>query len=56
MTDELDAIPWHLIGHAYGYATDTPQHLRNLTHPDPEVIQQSHSALSGLPLVQPLVS
>lgn len=47
MSDELDYIPWSTIEHAYGYATDTPEHLRNLISPDPLVIQQAHSALSA---------
>ncbi|MCA0354406.1 MAG: hypothetical protein LCH85_20635 [Chloroflexi bacterium] len=56
MTDELDAIPWHLIGHAYGYATDTPQHLRNLTSPDPEVAEAAHWTLSTTIVHQEWVS
>ncbi|XSG77259.1 hypothetical protein ACP8Y2_09645 [Herpetosiphon llansteffanensis] len=47
MTDDLDQIPWHTLSHAYGVATDTPQHLRNLIHPDPMVSNQAHSALSA---------
>ncbi len=47
MTDDLDQIPWSTIYHAYGYATDTPQHLRNLTHSDLVVVEAAHSALSA---------
>lgn len=46
MSNDLDLIPWHTLSHAYGAATDTPQHLRNLTNPDPVVSKQAHSALS----------
>ncbi|MFD3166564.1 hypothetical protein [Herpetosiphon sp. NSE202] len=45
MTDELDEISWSTIYHAYGNGLDTPQHLRNLSHPDPKVIAEAHQAL-----------
>ncbi|MBM7842035.1 hypothetical protein [Herpetosiphon giganteus] len=45
MTDDLDQIPWSTIYHAYGKGLDTPQHLRNLSHPDPKVIAEAHQAL-----------
>lgn len=56
MTDTLDHIPWHLIGHAYGYATDTPAHLRNLTSPDPAVAEAAHWTLSTTIVHQEWVS
>ncbi len=47
MTDDLDQIPWSTIYHAYGYATDTPEHLRNLTDSELSVADAAHWALSA---------
>ncbi len=33
--DQLDAIPWDQISHAYGPASDVPSQIRALASPDP---------------------
>lgn len=34
MLEELDRVEWSRLSHAYGVATDVPDHLRALTGPD----------------------
>ncbi|GAA1364329.1 hypothetical protein [Catellatospora chokoriensis] len=43
----LDAVPWHLLHHAYGPATDVPGQLRALRSPDPARRADALSQLSG---------
>lgn len=45
--DELiDAIDWAALSHAYGYAMDTPLHLRALASPDAAVRERARRELS----------
>lgn len=56
MIDELDTIPWQTLYHAKGIPIDTPQHLRNLTHPDSTMVDEAHSELLNSILVYGWVS
>jgi hypothetical protein len=41
MFEELAAIEWHAVGHAYGPADDTPEHLRALLAEDNDAFEHS---------------
>lgn len=44
---DLDGIDWASLGHAYGPADDTPDALRALADPDPEMREEALDVLFG---------
>jgi HEAT repeat protein len=47
MLENLDKINWSELGHAYGWATNVPNMIRDLTSADKEVRQKARSDLSS---------
>jgi HEAT repeat protein len=47
MLENLDKINWSELGHAYGWATNVPTMIRDLTSADKEVRQKARSDLSS---------
>lgn len=46
MLENLQTIPWHTLEHAYGPASDTPHHLKNLASDDEETRLDAYDYLS----------
>jgi HEAT repeat protein len=47
MLDDLDAVPWHSLRHAFGVASDVPRLVRALGGPDRDERQAALKALFG---------
>ncbi|HEX6681235.1 MAG TPA: hypothetical protein VF062_00455 [Candidatus Limnocylindrales bacterium] len=47
MTEDMDAIDWASLGHAYGTATDTPDLIAGLVSDDREQVSDALSELAG---------
>ena len=47
MLEKLDDVPWAQLNHAYGPATDVPEQIRNLAHPDANTRSEAMDELCG---------
>ena len=45
MLEKLDDVPWSKVKHAYGFANDVPQMIRDIANPDKKVRNRAYDGL-----------
>ena len=52
LRDEIDAVPWAQLSHAYGPAEDTPGHLFSLLSDNPEDFARALDGFGRLSVIK----